>query len=53
MGSRLSEYLKKHGRVDYDGRPIFKIPCDEFVYELAGATTFSSTNILAFLGVLA
>jgi len=31
---QITEYLKKHGRVDYDGRPIFKIPCDEFVYEL-------------------
>ena len=31
---QIIEYLKKHGRVDYDGRPIFKIPCDEFVYEL-------------------
>ncbi|MBL7050994.1 DNA helicase UvrD [Candidatus Woesearchaeota archaeon] len=31
---QITEYLKKHGRVDYDGRPIFKIPCDEFVREL-------------------
>lgn len=31
---KITEYLKKHGRVDYDGRPIFKIPCDEFVREL-------------------
>lgn len=31
---QITEYLKKYGRVDYDGRPIFKIPCDEFVYEL-------------------
>ena len=23
---QITEYLKKHGRVDYDGRPIFKIP---------------------------
>jgi len=28
------EYLKKHGRVDYDGRPIFKISCIKFVKEL-------------------
>ena len=27
------EYLKKHGRVDYDGRPIFKISCIKFVKE--------------------
>ncbi|MEA2036662.1 MAG: endonuclease Q family protein [Nanoarchaeota archaeon] len=32
--NQITEYLLKHGRVDYDGRPIFKIPCDEFVYEL-------------------
>jgi uncharacterized protein (TIGR00375 family) len=31
---QITEYLLKHGRIDYDGRPIFKIPCDEFVYEL-------------------
>lgn len=31
---QITEYFKKHGRVDYDGRPIFKIPCDELTYEL-------------------
>ncbi|MBC8501455.1 MAG: DNA helicase UvrD [Nanoarchaeota archaeon] len=31
---QITEFLKKHGRVDYDGRPIFKIPCNDFVYEL-------------------
>jgi len=31
---KLTEYLKKHGRVDYDGRPIFKISCIQFVKEL-------------------
>jgi len=31
---QITEYLKKHGRVDYDGRPIFKIPSHEFIYEL-------------------
>jgi len=31
---QITEYLLKHGRVDYDGRPIFNIPSDEFVYEL-------------------
>jgi len=31
---QITEYLKKHGRIDYDGRPIFKIPCDEFTYDL-------------------
>ena len=28
---QITEELKKRGRVDYDGRPIFKIPCPEFV----------------------
>ncbi|MBN1156798.1 DNA helicase UvrD [Candidatus Woesearchaeota archaeon] len=31
---QITEYLKKHGRVDYDGRPIFSIESPEFVYEL-------------------
>jgi len=31
---QITEYLLKHGRVDYDGRPIFKIPCYEFVERL-------------------
>ncbi len=29
--SKITEALLKRGRVDYDGRPIFKIPCPEFV----------------------
>lgn len=32
--SQITEYFLKHGRVDYDGRPIFKIPCHEMTYEL-------------------
>lgn len=28
---QITEALKKRGRVDYDGRPIFNIPCPEFV----------------------
>ncbi len=28
---QITESLKKRGRVDYDGRPIFGIPCPEFV----------------------
>ena len=32
--NQITEYLLSKGRIDYDGRPIFKIPCDEFVYEL-------------------
>ncbi|MFH1073194.1 MAG: endonuclease Q family protein [Nanoarchaeota archaeon] len=31
---QLISYLKKHGRLDYDGRPIFNIPCDRFVADL-------------------
>jgi len=31
---QITEYLKRHGRVDYDGRPIFKIPAHDLVYEL-------------------
>ena len=27
---KITNYLKSKGRVDYDGRPIFNIPCDEF-----------------------
>ncbi|MBW3023147.1 endonuclease Q family protein, partial [Candidatus Woesearchaeota archaeon] len=29
--SQITEALKKKGRVDYDGRPIFGIPCVDFV----------------------
>ena len=32
--AQITEYFLKHGRIDYDGRPIFKIPCDEMTYEL-------------------
>jgi len=28
---QVTEWLKTKGRVDYDGRPIFKIPCPELV----------------------
>lgn len=28
---QITEALGKRGRLDYDGRPIFKIPCPEFV----------------------
>ncbi|MBN1646301.1 DNA helicase UvrD [Candidatus Woesearchaeota archaeon] len=33
---QITDELKKRGRVDYDGRPIFKIPCPEFVEMLRG-----------------
>jgi len=32
--SQITDYLKKKGRVDYDGRPIFNIPAYEFTDEL-------------------
>jgi len=32
--SQITEYLLKHGRVDYDGRPIFGISCPDFVESL-------------------
>ncbi|MBT3304246.1 DNA helicase UvrD [Candidatus Woesearchaeota archaeon] len=31
---QITEWLKSKGRIDYDGRPIFKIPCEEFVEKL-------------------
>ena len=30
VAEQITDELKKRGRVDYDGRPIFKIPCPEF-----------------------
>lgn len=37
--SQLQECLLKRGRLDYDGRPIFKIPCSEFVELIRGIST--------------
>jgi uncharacterized protein (TIGR00375 family) len=34
IACQITEFLKKKGRVDYDGRPIFKIPCYELVESL-------------------
>lgn len=31
---QITEYLLTKGRIDYDGRPIFGIPCPEFVENL-------------------
>jgi len=31
---KINAYLDTKGRRDYDGRPIFKIPCDEFTKEM-------------------
>ncbi len=33
---QITSYLKTKGRIDYDGRPIFKIPCDEFTERMKG-----------------
>ena len=34
IAEKIHLYLDTKGRRDYDGRPIFKIPCDEFVREM-------------------
>jgi len=34
IAEKINSYLDTKGRRDYDGRPIFKIPCDEFVKEM-------------------
>ncbi len=34
VADQMVEYFLKKGRIDYDGRPIFKIPCPQFVEEL-------------------
>jgi len=34
IAERINSYLDTKGRRDYDGRPIFKIPGDEFVREM-------------------
>lgn len=31
---KLSAYLRKNGRLDYDGRPIFKIDCEKFTNDV-------------------
>ncbi|RLE38515.1 DNA helicase UvrD [Candidatus Woesearchaeota archaeon] len=36
---QITDYLKTKGRVDYDGRPIFKIPCPEFVESMTNIDT--------------
>lgn len=32
--NQITQYLLKHGRIDYDGRPIFNISCAEFTEKL-------------------
>jgi len=34
VAEKINSYLDTQGRRDYDGRPIFKIPCQKFVREL-------------------
>lgn len=34
VAGKINLYLDTKGRRDYDGRPIFKIPCEEFVKEM-------------------
>jgi uncharacterized protein (TIGR00375 family) len=34
VAEKINDYLDTKGRRDYDGRPIFKIPGDEFVREM-------------------
>jgi len=36
---QITDWLKSKGRIDYDGRPIFKIPCPEFVESLRAIST--------------
>jgi len=36
VADQVVEFLGSKGRLDYDGRPIFKIPCYEFVEQLRG-----------------
>ena len=34
IADKITKYLLTKGRVDYDGRPIFKLSCEEFVREM-------------------
>ena len=34
VADRITDYLGNKGRLDYDGRPIFGIPCPQFVKDL-------------------
>ena len=34
VSNKITSYLASKGRVDYDGRPIFGIPCPQFVKDL-------------------
>ena len=39
IAEKINSYLDTKGRRDYDGRPIFKIPGDEFVKEMMKIST--------------
>jgi len=39
IAEKINSYLDTKGRRDYDGRPIFKIPGDEFVREMKKIST--------------
>ncbi|MCK9595615.1 endonuclease Q family protein [Candidatus Pacearchaeota archaeon] len=39
IADKINSYLDTKGRRDYDGRPIFKIPGDEFVKEMMKIST--------------
>jgi uncharacterized protein (TIGR00375 family) len=34
VADKFTDYLKSKGRIDYDGRPIFGITCEQFVADL-------------------
>jgi len=34
VADKITDFLKSKGRIDYDGRPIFGIPCPDFVKSL-------------------
>lgn len=34
IAEQITSYLKTKGRIDYDGRPIFNISCEEFVEKM-------------------
>jgi len=36
---QITEYFLSKGRIDYDGRPIFKIPCDQLVEDMRKIST--------------
>ena len=39
IAEKINSYLDTKGRRDYDGRPIFKISCEEFTREMRKIST--------------